>query len=53
MTKITSIEDLHVNIYEHDVTPNIVTLDGKFTSVHLVELTTVYQCPKCYYEMDI
>ena len=53
MTKITSIEDLHVNIYEHDVTPNTVTLDGKFTSVHLGELTIVYQCPKCYSEVDI
>ena len=46
MTKITSIEDLDVNIYEHDVTPNTVTFDGKFTSVQLGGLTIVYQCPK-------
>ena len=53
MTKITSIEDLDVNIYEHDVTPNTVTFDGKFISVQLGGLTIVYQCPKCYSTVDI
>ena len=53
MTKITSIEDLDVNIYDHDVTPNTVTFDGEFTSVRLGGLTIVYQCPKCYSKVDI
>ena len=53
MTKITSIEDLDVNIYQHDVTPNTVTFDGKFTSVQLGGLTIVYQCPKWYSKVDI
>ena len=53
MTKILSIEDLDVNIYEHDVTPNNVTFDGKFISVQLSGLTMVYLCPKCYSEVDI
>ena len=42
-TKITSIEDLDVHIYEHDVAPNTVSFDGKFTSVQLGGLTIVYQ----------
>ena len=45
MIKITSIEDLDLNIYEHDVTPNTVFFDGKFTSVQLGRLIIVYQCP--------
>ena len=53
MTKITSVEDLDVSIHEHDVTSNTVTLDWKFTSVHLGELTIVYLYPKCYSEGDI
>ena len=48
MIKITSIKDLDLNIYEHDVTPNTVFFDGKFTSVQLGRLIIVYQCPKCY-----
>ena len=43
MTKIISIEDLDVHIYEHDVTPNTVSFDGKLTSVQLDGLTIVYQ----------
>ena len=42
MTKITSIEDLYVNVYEHDVTPNTVMFDGKFTLIQLGGLTIVY-----------
>ena len=53
MTRLTSIEDLDVNIYEHDVTPNTVTFDEKFTSVQLGGLTIVYQCPQCYSKVDI
>ena len=53
MTKITSIEDHDVNINEHDVTPNAVTFDGKFTLVQLGGLTIVYPCPNCYSEADI
>ena len=52
MTKITSIEDLDVNIYEHNVTPNTITFDGKFTSVQLGGLTIVYHYPKCYSKVD-
>ena len=43
--KITSIEDLGVNIYEHDVTPNTVTFHRTFTSVQIDWQTIVYQCP--------
>ena len=53
MAKITSIEDLDVNIYEHDVTQNTDTFHGKFTSVQLGGLSIVYQCPKCYSKVDI
>ena len=42
MTKITSIEDLYVNVYEHDKTPNTVMFDGKFTLIQLGGLTIVY-----------
>ena len=42
MTKITSIEDLYVNVYEHDVTSNTVMFDGKFTLIQLGGLTIVY-----------
>ena len=42
MTKITSIEDLYVNVYEHDVTPNTAIFDGKFTLIQLGGLTIVY-----------
>ena len=42
MTKITSIEDLYVNVYGHDVTPNTVMFDGKFTLIQLGGLTIVY-----------
>ena len=47
MTKITSLEDLDVNKYEHDVTPHTVIFDGKFTSVQVGGLTIVYNFPKC------
>ena len=53
MTKTTSIEDLDINIYEHDVTPNTVAFDGKFTLVQLGGLTIVYKCPKCYSKVEI
>ena len=53
ITKNKSIKDLDVNIFEHDMTPNTVTFDGKFTSVQLGGLTIVYQCPKCYFKVDI
>ena len=43
--KITSIEDLDVNIYEHDVTPKTITFHRTFTSVQLDWQTIVYQCP--------
>ena len=42
MTKVTSIEDLYVNVYEHDKTPNTVMFDGKFTLIQLGGLTIVY-----------
>ena len=53
ITKNKSIKDLDVNIFEHDMTPNTATFDGKFTSVQLGRLTIVYQCPKCYFKVDI
>ena len=53
MTKITSIEDLYVNVYEHDVTPNTVMFDGKFTLIQLGGLTIVYWCPKYSSKVDI
>ena len=53
MTKIALIENLDINIYEHNVVPNTVTFDRKFTSIQLGGLTIVYQCPKCYAKVDI
>ena len=47
MAKILSIQDLDIIVYEHDVMPNTITFDGKFTSVQLVGLNIVYQCTKC------
>ena len=52
-TKITFIEDPDINIYEHDVTQNIIPFDGKFTSVQLGGLIIVYQCPKCCSKVDV
>ena len=31
----------------------MATFDGKFTSVQLGRLTTVYKCLKCYSDVDI
>ena len=38
---------------EHDVMPNTLTFDRKFSSVQLGGLTIVYQCPKRYSEVDV